>query len=110
MKLQLPPKLALHEISSRDPSHTPFLTSLPPEGDATVTNYGKGTARTPIKSRQPASVPEPQDRQYEPDVAGKSRIAYFFENSMKHALDFDSPRTKDAAAQLGVTFEDCLKK
>ena len=29
---------------------------------------------------------------------------------VRHILDFDSPRTKEAAAQLGITFEDCVKK
>ncbi len=28
----------------------------------------------------------------------------------KHILDFNSPRTKEAAVQLGLTFEDCLKR
>ena len=27
-----------------------------------------------------------------------------------HKLDFDSPRTMEAAAQLGINFDDCLPK
>ncbi len=30
--------------------------------------------------------------------------------TIRHRLDFDSPRTVEAAAQLGITFEDCAKK
>lgn len=28
----------------------------------------------------------------------------------RHKMDFNSPRTLEAAAQLGITYEDCIKK
>jgi len=30
--------------------------------------------------------------------------------NVKRRIDFQSPRTKDAAARLGITFEDCVLK
>ena len=44
----------------------------------------------------------------------QDRFIYYIEyesgKRIRHKLDFNSPRTKEAAAQLGITFEDCVKK
>ena len=44
----------------------------------------------------------------------EERVIYYTEYDLgklvKHRLDFNSPRTKDAAARLGLTYEDCIKK
>ena len=40
-------------------------------------------------------------------------ISYYEFNAgrkIKRKLDFNSPRTSEAAAQLGLTFKDCLTK
>ncbi len=39
-----------------------------------------------------------------------SYIETLGERRVKHVMNFDSPRTLKAAAQLGVTIEDCIKK
>jgi hypothetical protein len=44
----------------------------------------------------------------------KDRVVMYVEHNgsryIRHMLNFDSPRTAEAAAQLGITYEDCLKK
>ena len=44
----------------------------------------------------------------------KERIVNYVEHNgsrlIRHKLDFNSPRTSEAGAQLGITFEDCVKK
>ena len=44
----------------------------------------------------------------------KDRTLVYLEHNgirdTKHVLDFNSPRTKEAALQLGLTFEDCVKR
>lgn len=41
-------------------------------------------------------------------------IIYFTEDTenrgAKNKIDFNSPRTQEAAAKLGLTFSDCVKK
>ena len=43
-----------------------------------------------------------------------SKTIYYFEYNagrrIRHKMDFNSPRTCEAAAQLGLTFSDCLLK
>ena len=47
-------------------------------------------------------------------ITETSNIIYYREEYngklVKRKLDFDSPHTKEAAAQSGVTFEDCILK
>ncbi len=42
------------------------------------------------------------------------RVAIYVEHNgtrfVRHRLDFNSPRTSEAAAQLGITFGDCVKR
>lgn len=44
----------------------------------------------------------------------KERLVSYVEPAgkrpIRHLLNFDSPRTKQAAGQLGICFEDCIKK
>jgi hypothetical protein len=44
----------------------------------------------------------------------KERVAVLVESNgsrfIRYRLNFDSPRTSEAAAQLGITFADCLKR
>ncbi len=50
----------------------------------------------------------------EPHMVVKDRVLIYMEEQghrcLKRKLDFDSPRTLEAAGKLGITFEDCLKR
>jgi len=37
-------------------------------------------------------------------------VEYIRGKSINHKIDFDSPRTAEAAAQLGITYGECLPK
>ena len=58
------------------------------------------------------NVKEPSAKS--PNNAENERIVRYIEyvngKIVRHALDFNSPRTKEAAAQIGATFSDCVIK
>ena len=46
--------------------------------------------------------------------SNKDLSLYYVESTtgkpVKHKMDFNTPRTKEAAARAGITFEDCVQK
>ncbi len=70
-------------------------------------NIGGSNINPPGCSRKPTKDLPPKEER-------KERIAVLLESNgnrfIRQRLNFDSPRTSEAAAQLGITFEDCLKR
>ena len=80
-------------------ANSPVIPSVPALGRL---SFAGSTERLP--AFYPKSPPE--------EV--KERIVVLVEHNgnryNKERINFDSPRTSEAAAQLGITYEDCLKR
>lgn len=115
--MQSLPKLQFEENQKkRNPS---FLTAIPFEEMHSPSSQLK---RSPEQSKQPRygtptcalDAPGNQTtrvRMQGGDITSRQRIVHFNEQNgsqiIKRILDFNSPITAKAAAQLGITFEEC---
>ena len=90
------------DSKSRKTTQNAFLTSLLPEADVrkSVKPAKKNNAQTTSSSAEHS--PDPN--------AGKMKIIYYIENGKKYPIDFTLPLTLEAASQLGIAYEDCIKK
>jgi len=107
------------------PQHDPFFITMGPMTNASSQTYHSGIALAKLcftaatnniiqsynyaGSQSPDSSPKKIERENSHD-----RIAVLIESNgsrfIRYRLNFDSPRTAEAAAQLGITFEDCMKR
>jgi hypothetical protein len=89
-------------------SHTAFLTGLQLEGAVTPAMLSpKGEEKTRVSL-------ESVGRTGSQTALDREKVMTYMETSqgavVKHKLDFNSPRTLQAAEELGFTLEDCQRK
>lgn len=110
--MQQPMKLPLVEPRSRDSAFVTSTASV--EAECSIILRGspsRSLSKSPRRQRQ-STVHVSFDPQEPPSLPSsvKPKLAHYMRGSVRYSLDFNSPRTLDAAAQLGICFEDCVKK
>jgi len=93
-------KLPTLDFKHQDTGHGAFLTGLMTDAEIKPNHKFLGK-----RSGSVAATPDSEDQNYT-----NKKILYFLDKGLKHQLDFNSPRTISAAVELGITFEDCIKK
>ena len=90
--------------------HASFLTSVP---ETEIAGSIKAPNKVAHKTQIHSTEPLPKFTLSKTADTGKRILLYVEYNKgkpIKHKVNFDSPRTAEAASQLGISFEDCRKR